>query len=175
MKEIWKDIAGYEGLYQASDKGRIRSLSHYAKNNVNGGQRMTKGRVLTPYKLPSGYLMVKLSKSEARKKISVHRLIALTFIDNKNNLPEVNHKDGDKSNNSIENLEWVSRKENQNHMYDHGLNKKAKPVECLEDGARYRSILEASREKHISKQMIRESCILGRSSKGMHWRFCNDR
>ena len=65
--EEWKDIVGYEGLYQVSNKGRIRSLSHLARNNVNNGKRMTKGRVLTPYSLPSGYLIVKLSKNEKEK------------------------------------------------------------------------------------------------------------
>ena len=175
MEEIWKDIARYEGLYQASSKGRIRSLSHYARNNPNGGQRLITGRILTPYKIPSGYLIVKLSKGEKREKISVHRLVALAFIDNRYNLPEVNHIDGDKTNNNIENLEWVTHKENQNHMYDSRLNKKAKPVECIEDGTTYRSIMEATRIKHISKRTIRMACISGKPCKGTHWRFCDDR
>ena len=169
--EEWKDIPGYEGLYQVSNKGRIRSLSHLARNNVNNGKRMTKGRVLTPYPLPSGYLIVKLSKNEKREKRSVHRLVAKTFIENKNNLPEVNHIDGDKTNNNINNLEWVTRKENQEHLFNNFMSKAAQPVICLETQRIYRSMSAAGKELKTDRHCIKEACESGLPYNNLHWRY----
>lgn len=66
-KEIWKDIPGYENLYQVSNSGRIKSIGHYTRNNINGGTRLTKGIVLSPYIMPNGYYQVQLSKKEKKK------------------------------------------------------------------------------------------------------------
>ena len=115
MKEIWKDIPGYESYYQVSNTGKIKSVPHYTRNNINGGMRLTEGRILTPYKMPNGYLQVQLSKNEVREKHYVHRLVASVFIDNTNNMSDVNHIDGDKENNCTDNLEWCSYQDNQIH------------------------------------------------------------
>lgn len=116
INEIWKDIPGYEGLYQVSNSGKVKSISHQAKNNSNGGVRMTVGCILSLYKMPNGYLQVQLSKNEKRKKLYVHRLVATVFLHNESNFSDVNHIDGDKNNNSVENLEWCSHRNNQIHM-----------------------------------------------------------
>ena len=66
MEEIWKDIPDYEGLYQVSNTGKVKSVSHYARNNRNGGLRMAAGKILSQYKMPNGYYQVQLSKNEKR-------------------------------------------------------------------------------------------------------------
>ena len=103
--EVWKDIPGYEGLYQASTLGRIRSLP----------RSTTGGRVLTQVKGIRGYLQVSLCKDGIWVSKPVHRLIAITFIANPYNLPQVNHKDEDKHNNNLFNLEWCTG--DYNHSY----------------------------------------------------------
>ena len=101
--EIWKDIEGYEGLYQVSNLGRVKSLKF-------GKERIFKGT-----KNEGGYLQVTLYKEEKIKKYCIHRLVAQSFIPNPNNLPEINHIDEIKANNRVENLEWCDRKYNINY------------------------------------------------------------
>lgn len=108
--EIWKDIPEYEGLYQASNLGRIKSLFRYKK-------------VLTTFKQPNGYLSVTLYKNGNEYFKLVHRLVATSFIPNPSKKPAVNHRDECKSNNSVKNLEWVTNKENSN--YGTALNRMA--------------------------------------------------
>lgn len=103
--EIWKDIPDYEGEYQASNFGRIRSLDRKVWNYNK------RGRILKQNANDKGYLYVSLNS----KKYYVHILIARTFIENSNNYEQVNHKDFNKSNNCVENLEWVSPQQNINH------------------------------------------------------------
>ena len=105
MIEIYKDIQGYEG-YQVSNHGNIKSLG-------NGKSR--KEKILKPVNTTKCYLQVELSKQGKRKKYLVHRLVAQAFIDNPNNLPQVNHKDEDKTNNHVTNLEWCDALYNNNY------------------------------------------------------------
>lgn len=111
--EIWKDIPNYEGMYQASNLGQIRSLRR------NG----TLGRILKGEIDDSGYIKVALSKNNKIKKYKIHRLVAQTFIPNLNDLPQINHKDGNKKNNCINNLEWCTASYNTRHSYINNLNK----------------------------------------------------
>lgn len=101
--EEWKDIEGYEGLYQISNQGRVKSLKF-------GREKIRKS-----IKQKSGYFLVQLHDNGKREHKLVHRLVAQAFIPNPQKLPEVNHKDEDKSNNSVENLEWCDRKYNANY------------------------------------------------------------
>lgn len=171
LEEIWKDIKGYESLYQVSNTGKVKSLSHYTRNNANGGKRLTKGRILSTYKMPNGYLQVQLSRNEIREKKYVHRLVAEMFLDNKHNLSDVNHIDGNKDNNSVDNLEWCSHKDNQIHMIKSRLTKKTQPVICLETGITYNSLSEAERETTTSRKLIKKSCENGKKYGGCHWRL----
>lgn len=101
MKEIWKDIEGYEGVYHVSNLGRVK--------------RVATNRVLQPYRNNVGYLLVYVCKNGKRKTHRIHRLVAQAFIPNPENKPEVNHLDENKSNNMVSNLEWSTRKENCNY------------------------------------------------------------
>ena len=109
MEEIWKDIEGYEG-YQVSNFGRVRSLDRY-----NGRGYWIKGCILKPIMDKKGYLTVGLSKNNQRKAFKVHRLVALHFIPNIENKPEIDHINTIKTDNRVENLRWVTPKENSNN------------------------------------------------------------
>ena len=98
-EEMWKAIPGYEGLYEVSDAGNVRSVYRYK-------------RTLKPMISNTGYKRVDLFKDKIRKQFSIHRLVAMTFIPNESGKPFVNHKDEDKLNNNAENLEWVTHEEN---------------------------------------------------------------
>lgn len=105
-KEIWKNIEGYEGLYQVSNFGRVNRL---------GNNKRKKDKMLKPNKTRDGYSRVSLYKNDIVKKYLVHRLVALAFILNPNNLPCVNHKDECKMNNEVNNLEWCTIEYNSNY------------------------------------------------------------
>lgn len=104
--EEWKDIQGYEGLYQVSNEGRVKSLKF-------GKEKILKGRI------SSNYLLVCLRKNGKSRNKLIHRLVAEAFLENPQNLQEVNHKDENKTNNHVENLEWCTPKYNSNYGTGH--------------------------------------------------------
>ena len=110
---MWKDIKGYEGIYQISDTGQVRSLSRYVK--CRNGVREVKSKILTPVNVGGGYKQVSLCQHSKCKRALLHRLIAEAFIPNPDNLPCINHKDGNPSNNAIDNLEWCTYGYNSNY------------------------------------------------------------
>lgn len=114
--EIWKDIEGYEGYYQVSNLGRVKSLERKVRNTLKS-YRIIKERILKPTPKKEGYLDISLNISQKRKHFYVHRLVASHFIGNPEKGMDVNHKDGNKKNNNVDNLEWLSRAENHAHAY----------------------------------------------------------
>lgn len=123
-KEVWKDIVGFETVYQVSNKGRIKRLESRCVAK-GGSTRRVKERILTPFpnKTRHNYLYINLNW-EGITQFRVHRLVAKMFISNPNNLPEVNHLDGNKNNNCVNNLEWCTSSENKQHALRTGLKKK---------------------------------------------------
>ncbi len=109
--EIWKDIVGYEGLYQVSNFGNVISLEKYI-DNKKGAIQYRPPKILKQYKNKFGYMRVYLTRNSIKKMYAVHRLVAMAFIDNPDNKPCINHIDNNRENNHLENLEWCTYKEN---------------------------------------------------------------
>lgn len=119
--ERWKPVKDYEGFYEVSNHGQVRSLS---KQDRLG--RSKEGKIKAQCNNGTGYMVVNLKVDGKQKMKTVHRLVAETFIPNPLDLPEVNHIDGNKQNNCVENLEWCTHSENTKHAFDLGLNKAVK-------------------------------------------------
>jgi hypothetical protein len=117
MNEIWHPCAGYETHYEVSNLGNVRSIERMVLHE-EGGLKRNPAKQLKAGKGKNGYLTVSFSVDSLKSNHSVHRLVARAFIENESNKPQVNHKDGNKHNNSLNNLEWVTRSENMRHAFD---------------------------------------------------------
>lgn len=117
--EIWKDIKGYEGLYQVSNLGRVKSFPRK-------GTHVKVEHILVPSKNHKGYLSVNLRKEGKANFFSIHRLVAQTFISNPNNLAQVDHIDDNKENNNVDNLQWISNEDNMKKAWLTGARSKEK-------------------------------------------------
>ncbi len=172
INEIWHNIEGYEGLYQVSNYGRVKSLSRPYKNQYGefgNKKEFIKAQKLCSFdsstKEKSGYLVVNLAKDDRGKWVRVHRLVAQAFLENPLNLLEVNHKDGNKLNNNVDNLEWVTHAQNCIHAWQNGLRNEN------EQARRLKIKLKNQKLKNISKEMVLDifkNCILGDKSKNAH-------
>lgn len=176
MEEIWKDIEGFEGSYQVSNLGRVKSFHRGKWNNIS------------PCESTKGYLQVFLHKNGKRKRFFVHRLVAQAFIPNPDNLPQINHKDEDKANNMVDNLEWCTAEYNLNYGT---RNKRAS--EKMRNGEKSKvvyqytlkgefikewpSLGEVGRQLGFSEGTI-SSCCLGKTRQnygyGYLWRYACD-
>ena len=114
--EVFVDIPGYEGYYQVSNYGNVRSLDRVIKEKTGKTQTL-KGRILKLRINPGGYYYVEFSKNGNRATFAIHQLVAQAFLDNPDNKPTVNHINGNKLNNSLSNLEWATYSENLEHAY----------------------------------------------------------
>ena len=171
--EIWRPVVGYEGYYEISNIGRVLSVGYMSRY---GNYFVRKYPILLQQYVPHLYKAVLLCKNGKRNIQLVHRLVATAFIDNVNNLPQVNHKDGNKYNNHVNNLEWVTAQENVIHSYVKlkrapnkpniglfgGKNYNAKRVVVKNSKneiiGEYDSAIEAAQETGKSKDMIRMIC-----------------
>lgn len=143
MKEIWKDIEGYEGLYQVSNFGNVKSLNRTLKDK-NGRLKRYKGKKITGHANSNGYLRVPLSG----KNYFIHRLVAKAFIENPDNLDVVNHKDFNPKNNLVDNLEWCTFDYNMKYSYANGRFDHLKEIRSA-NGKKVISIAVNSRKKKI--------------------------
>lgn len=170
--EIWVDVKGYEGLYKVSNKGRIKSLARGYKNQY--GEFGAKKEFIKTQKLncfnkenkqERGYYVVNLARDDRGKWIRVHRLVAEAFIPNPEDKKEVNHKDGNKLNNNVSNLEWVTHQENCFHAWRTGLR-----ADCEEE--RRSKIKEKNKKlKTITKDMVLDifkNCVFGDKKYNAH-------
>ena len=129
MSEEWRDVVGYEGRYQVSSMGRVKSLERKVRH-WRGGERIQKERILKPSNDRGGYLLVSLCDGEKRKTLTVHRLVCQAFHENPDNKPQVNHINEIKTDNRACNLEWSTAKENNNHgtRTERSAKTRSKPV-----------------------------------------------
>lgn len=180
--EIWKPINGYDGMYEISNLGNVKSLARaytrvYKKQNKINEVCM-KEKLLTPFIGKRGYVTVDLSKDKQRTHKYIHQLIAVAFIPNPNNYTVINHKDGRKLNNSIDNLEWCTDKMNKQHASDMGL-LKMKPVNQYSlDGEfikRWKSCADIHKVMGFVFQNISKCCYGERqTAHGYKWKFAEN-
>lgn len=170
MSEVWKDIPGYEGLYQASNLGRIRSKDRTIAQVSRYGtpmERKLKGRILKLQKGTNGYLFVALGKGNLEL---VHRLVAMAFVNGDTTL-QVNHKNGIRSDNRSENLEWVTCSENHLHAYreiprkKHGLTRKVLLIND-QQVLQFDSCLDASKFLCVRPGSIASAALRGHKCRG---------
>lgn len=119
-KEIWKDVVGFENCYQVSNLGNVKSLDRKV-NHPSGGLARRVGIELNKITDKDGYFNVNLKRNQKANTSRIHRLVAIAFIPNPENKPQVNHINGIKNDNRVENLEWATLSENRQHAYDTGL------------------------------------------------------
>lgn len=195
MKEIWKDIKNYEGLYQVSNFGRIKSLqrefynkNQYGINSKRKTREIIKKQCLTQF----GYNSIGLSKNGVEQKFQVHRIVAQAFIPNSENKPCVNHINCNKTDNRVENLEWCTYSENEKHAYKNNLHKKhmkgkfgilnpsSKKINQYDLEGNFiktwNSLSEASKELNFSCANLSSCCLKKYGHKtcgGYKWEFTN--
>lgn len=176
---------GYEGYYQISNYGRVRSLDRYVKSGLKYSKVcLRKGRILRASDNTQGYLFVNLQKDNKCKKKTIHRLVAENFIPNLNNLEQVNHIDGNKHNNNIENLEWCTQRYNIQQAWKMGLAKQGKGKNHPESKAvnqydlnnnlikKWDSMMDVQREKGFLNVCICNCCKgKQRTSYGYIWKY----
>lgn len=184
--EIWKDIEGYEGYYQVSNFGRVRSVEHVITLHLKNGRTKpltVRDRIISQAVLRNGYKIVTLRKALSAKTISVHRIVAKAFVPGYQEGLQVNHKDENKKNNCAWNLEWVTPRENVVYSLSRSRRMINSPrirpvIQMTMDGKivkRWESINEAYRELGLHRGCIREACKdKNRTSGGYRWRFAND-
>lgn len=184
--KTWRDVVGWEHIYRISNEGDVvrcyRIQSHDICNNIS-----IRGHIMRPRPDEDGYLRIGLTaKGKKSKLLAVHRLVAEAFIPNPNNLPVVNHKDGNKQNNNVENLEWCTVYENNRHAIETGLKgpesyknagqvtkeKRSMKVRCIETNMEYSSMIEAERQLNLWWGSVSESVNKGKSVHGYHFEKC---
>lgn len=172
MVEEWRDIEGFEGLYQISNLGRVKSLErHICYYDTRWGRyvdKVNKERILKS--VGGTYQIIQLRKDNKYFPKYIHRLVASAFIPNPENKPEVNHKDRNPRNNRLDNLEWVTSKENTLHLISSGYDMGANPVKCLEDGMVFSCKAEAAEYYNIDNTSITNSINEKRAIK-KKWTF----
>lgn len=160
MEEIWKEVKGFEGIYWVSNKGEIKSAP----------RRGSKGGILQGKISHKGYREVTMRKDGKQYTLKVHRLVAEAFIPNPDDLPDVNHKDENKLNNCVDNLEWCTTE--YNTLYGTRTVRSGRPIRCKETGVVYPGSAWAARELGVDQSTITKCCNNpNRGTKGLHWEY----
>lgn len=192
ITEVWKDVTDYEGYYQVSNLGRVKSLERELIKK-NGIRYTLKERILRPAPMTSGYSFVTLYKETNSKMLSMHRLAAAAFIPNPENKPQVNHLNGNRKDNRVENLEWCTVSENLKYSFkylgrksespslgkfgkDNHLSKKVQQIDRFTDTpiSDFNGVAEASRLTGVEKSNIAAVCRSNkftRTAGGFKWKF----
>ncbi len=154
---MWKDIDGYNGIYQVSNLGRVKSISFRNNKTIKSREKILKTKTNSKKRV---YIM--LYKNGKRRNLTVHRLVASAFLPNPNSLPEVNHIDGNPTNNNINNLEWCTKSHNAKHAYENELNNlkeynksRKKPI-IRNDGIKYNSAYDCAKALGVSVCSVRD-------------------
>jgi hypothetical protein len=173
--EVWRDVVGYEGYYKVSNLGKVKSLDRIVTNPARGNDMKLKGRILSLCFSRKNYNCVNLYNGEGGKTKAVHRLVAEAFIPNPFNKPFIDHINTIRTDNRVQNLRWVTSKENCHNeltLKHRDTSKNRMKVMCIETGIIYDSINEARRQTGVSNSNIWYSCK-GRERRveGYHWKY----
>lgn len=161
--EEWREMAGYEGLYWVSNLGRVCAIP----------RKGTQGGLMKGYVDRKGYIILTLRKDGTQLSRRLHRMVAETFIPNPDNLPEVNHKDENKLNNNVENLEWCTTL--YNHEYGTRTLRCGRPIRCVETGKEYPGAKWAAKELNLDPSTITRCCRKANHTHGgYHWEYVED-
>lgn len=181
--EVWKDIPGHEGNYKISNLGRVKSCDRIIPHKLHGTWHIKERLLKLNWNGPQNYQYLCVMLHVGKGKMicrRVHRIVAECFIPNPNNLPQVNHIDGNKLNNTVTNLEWVTAKENTDHAWENGLcqnivKAKQRPVVNVDTGERFNSIADAERSFGCSMGSISHA-LNGKHecAHGYHWTYAKE-
>lgn len=182
MEEVWKDIKGYEGLYQVSNLGRIKGLKRKVKSpQGSSGFRTIKEKILIPHISNRGYAVVNLSKDNIKVLRSIHGLVCDAFLENPNNYHCINHKDENKLNNCVNNLEWCTTRYNNlyNNKIDRLTKARMKKIVQIDNDNKAIKIWESSKTVGdalgISNTLITRCCReRGKTAGGYKWKYADD-
>lgn len=157
---VWKAVPGYDGYYEVSNTGQVRSVEHYV-NTLKGSRRLIKPSIKKQRDVGHGYKSVSFCVNGESKTKLVHRLVAQTFIPNPNNLPQVNHIDGDIGNNNVSNLEWVTDDENKLHssIQNGGTQRPKRKVNVVEISTGKVFVFEGLREAERKMNLDHKSAL----------------
>jgi len=144
-EEVWRDIPSFEGFYQVSNFGRVKSLDRTLESK-NGRKRLYVGKIHKPKIMTWGYAYVSFYRNGKYKNYSIHRLVAESFLENPLNKQQVNHKDGIKTNNDVNNLEFVTQSENIKHSYKIGIRKHPRLGLFGKDNPKSKPIIQLSKD-----------------------------
>jgi len=180
MQEIWKPIVGWEGLYEVSNLGNIRSLDKYVNSGIKNNTKVLRKGQLLKTRINQGYLEVTLTHNNKRKYCKVHRLVAQAFIPNPDNLPQINHKDENPLNNNAGNLEWCTAQYNCSYgNRNKNIYKNTRSISIAINQydlnnnliRTYKSIAEASKSVNKSTYSIRRYCDGITNDKNYIWKY----
>lgn len=173
--EVWRPVVGYEDYYEVSNLGRLRTVGHIIEYSDGRRRHVRGGRMISYGKpRPNGYYIKCLQRGNTKKYVTIHRLVATAFIPNPMGLEQINHINGNKIDNRVENLEWITREDNMLHaVYTLGkvTGVPAKKIICVETGEIFDSRNSAMKAKgcdvrNLSKVIDKNDRTLG----GYHWR-----
>lgn len=185
MEELWKPVQNFETHYEVSTYGRVRTIARTVNSAIrHNGAVQRQSRILKLNLKRNGYLVVDLCVGSVHKTALVHRLAAIAFLDNPDGKPVVNHKNANKQDNRVENLEWVTVRENAQHASKNGLlwSSNSKPIVCVETGMVFESSYKAAEWLNANKygyskkvpgmgRNIRACCCGTRPvAYGFHWK-----
>jgi hypothetical protein len=185
LTEYWVDIRGYEGYYQVSNYGNVRSLDRVITEQTGKTQTL-KGRILKPHTNSSGYYQINLNRKSIRTTFAIHQLVAQAFLDNRSSKPLVNHINGIKTDNNVNNLEWATYSENLEHAYKNRLRRAVKTNEVASKNYKRKLTEQQVREiklliaaKSLTLKQIANQYDVGRSTigsikSGRNWSHTND-